>query len=55
MFFEKNVREGIVELRNCEQYLHVRIFRTMFSKFKKFRRGKNGEITVFADLKVHLI
>jgi hypothetical protein len=54
MFLDNNVREGNVELRNFKQYLYVRGIRKMFSKFKKFRGRKNGEITAFADWKIHL-
>jgi hypothetical protein len=54
MFLQIICREGMVGLHNFEQYLQVQGFRKTFSNFKKFRRGKNREITTFCDRKIYL-
>ena len=47
--------EGGVGLHNFEQYLHVKEFRKMFLKFKKFRRNQNRELRQIADRIKYLV
>jgi hypothetical protein len=49
MFLENNIREGNVELRNCEQYLHVADFVNSFQSLRNFgekRTVKLGHLLI---------